>query len=90
MSDFRVLLALIFLISLAFWQRDIVIYFVAGVATMIGALDWVPDYPAIGISLMFLAAYLMLLGLLRALASDKPTRGWSQFKGLYTKIRGWF
>lgn len=78
------------LLFLALWRQKILLYMVSGLVTLFIGLSWVSEYAGVAIAMLFLAAYEMLEGLLMALASDKPARGWSQFRGLWNKVKDTF
>lgn len=78
------------LLVLALWRRDVVFYVVSGVATFFIGMMWVDSYTGVSIATLFLAGYQLFSGIVLALTSDKPGRGWSQFRGIYNQIRELF
>jgi len=69
----------------AFWQRDMLIYYIAGIIVIILAASWMDDYPGVTVAVWFLGAYQVFKGTQIILQSSGPSRGWSQIKALFRR-----
>lgn len=76
------------ILGLAFWQKDMILFLISGIITILIGVLWIDDYAGVSVALWGLGTYQILKGLLMALVSDKPSRGLSQFKGLWHRARG--
>lgn len=72
----------------AFWQNDIVLYLVSGLITWLIGAQWIGDYPGVTVVLWGMGTYELLKGVVMALEMGGPARGWSQIKGLFSRLRG--
>ena len=70
---------------LAFWQKDMLIYYIAGIIVIILAANWMDAYPGVTITVWFLGAYQVFLGSQIIYKSSGPSRGWSQIKALFRR-----
>lgn len=94
-EDILLCILLIGITLIAFRERenmllDIVLYVISGmIAFAIGAL-WFDDYRLIAIAIVGLGLFQLVLATTTALQSGGPSKGFSQFKGVYNAIRGAF
>ncbi len=99
LSNLQFLVETLFLIGivwLAFWLRDMIIYMIAGTILIMIGLSWIHAYSAssiyytwYGIAVCTLGVYMVAFkGLVAVVTSDKPSRGWSQVKGWWSKGKG--
>ena len=82
------LLLLIWVNVMAFWRQDMILFIVSGIITILIGVQWIDDYAGVSIALWGLGIYQLLKAVLLALVSEQPTRGWSQFRGIYARMRG--
>lgn len=79
------------ILTLAFWQKEYVLYFVAGISTIIIAAGWMVDYTGVAVALIALAVYLFVKAIiLVGETTAGQARGWSQLKPLFSKAKGKF
>lgn len=78
------------LFAIAVSKRDLVIYAVSGLVTLFISLTWIDSFAGVSIAMMFLAAYQLFQSCHMALSSGGGSRGWSQVKGFYNKVKGGF
>lgn len=78
------------MLTFAIWAKDIIFYYVAGAVTCYISYTLVQDYPGLGLPALFLGGYQFVRALLLTFSDGGPSRGMSQFKGVYNTIKGWF
>lgn len=78
------------MLTFAIWAKDIIFYYVAGAVTCYISYTLVQDYPGLGLPALFLGGYQFVRALLLTFSDGGPSRGVSQFKGVYNTIKGWF
>lgn len=89
LSAFFELFLLLGMVYLSFSRGDMILQIVSGLVTFFIALLWFEDYTGISFVLIGLSAYqLIWQSLIPAVTGSGPSRGWSQFKALYYKVRG--
>ncbi len=74
---------------LAFWVRDMILYIITGVISIIVGARWMDEMPGISVMLFGLAVYLLILGLLMPFQSSSPAKGLSHFKALWERAKKW-
>ena len=88
-SGTQVLIVIVFgILVLAFWKRDIILCIISGIITVLVALELVDSYAGIAITLLGLGIYQLITGITTALESAGPSKGWSQFKGMFNRAKG--
>lgn len=80
-------LFVVFLV-LSLKDRNIVLLFIAGILSIYIGLLVMATLPAlIGIMIVAVGVYQLSLGVFKALADTEGSKGFSQFKGLYDKVK---
>jgi len=85
--DIQEVLLIIGLLVIARWERDVIMYLIAGLVTCYIALGWMATYPGIAVAVVVLGTYCIFNGCLIALAGGSST-GLSVFKGWASKLKG--
>lgn len=84
---FEVIL-LLGVLGLMIWWRDMIGYIIAALILIFIGAQWIADYPGVSITLFGLSAYMFLKAVVIALTAGGSSRGWSQFKAIWAKVRG--
>lgn len=84
---FELMIAGTFII-VALWQKDMILYVISAIVTIIIAPLWIADYPGIGFILFGLAVYLFIKAILIMGVESGGSRGFSQFRDFYQRIKG--
>jgi len=87
MEDIVKFVGIALIVYLAFWQKDMIVFLVSGIIVITLSASWVADYTGAVIALWALAVYQILRAVLMAIESNGPSRGWSQFRGLFYKVK---
>ncbi len=85
-SVFEIVIFLMFLI-LAWWQKDMILWLMSGLATIYIAATYSDDLPAFCGLLFALAVYELYLGLMIAIQAGGPAKGLSQFKAMFSRVK---
>lgn len=75
-------------LALAFWQKDIVLYVVTAIISILLAADWVDSYPGISVAIFTLGVYLAVKVIIMVFETGGYARGMSQFKGVWAAVKG--
>jgi len=75
------------MLLLAWWQKDMILWWLSGYITISTAGAWISELPAICIMLYLLAVYEFYLGLMIALKAGGDARGLSQFRSIWQRIK---
>lgn len=73
---------------IAFWQKDFILYLFVAILTVPLAVEWIDDIPILGVALFALTVYEILLALIIVFRTGGEARGFSQFKEMWSKVRG--
>lgn len=87
--DFNLLFQILLVLGilyLSFKANDIFFYIVAGLITMFISVSWVQDYPNLSIPMFCLGGYHIFRAIIMAFQGGS-SKGWSQFKSIWGKIR---
>jgi hypothetical protein len=84
--------------TIALWRKDkepnvessIMFLIVCGLVTIYIALTWIDDYQGVALAMSALGGYQLFEAVRLGIVAGGPSKGMSQFKGWYGKIRGWF
>lgn len=82
---FQILLVL-GILYLSLKANDIFFFIVAGLITMFISVSWVQDYPNLSIPMFCLGGYHIFKAIILAFQGG-GSKGWSQFKSIWGKIR---
>lgn len=80
----------IFLIFMAYWKNDFLLYLVAGIVTFLFAATWIDYYQDVSVIMVIFGCGLIAMAVILSLQAGGSSRGWSQFKGFYESIKGRF
>jgi len=87
-ADYVVAAIMLCMIYLAFWQKDIILFVISAIITIITASLWIDNYPGISIALFGMAVYQLLKVIIIMGEQLGPAKGFSQFKAMYDNARG--
>ena len=79
---------LIFLVILAFWQKDAILFLISGIVTILIGILWIDDYAGVMIVMAGMGVYQILKAIIMVFQDGGMARGLSQFRGMISKARG--
>lgn len=75
------------MLGLSFWQKDYILYIVTAIITVLIASSWATDYSGIAVVLTGLAIYLLVNAVILMAHGLGTSKGYSQFKGVWSKLK---
>ena len=72
------------------WETKLVLLVISGLAAVYVGLEWLASSPILCIVITGLGTFQLIQAVVLALSTGGQSKGFSQFKGIVSNIKGWF